>query len=102
MKIEIKYSGSILNLPAKVVDLASRASENELRVILGIFGFLPYFDSFDSCAKVLSKVKDMVYKPIEENRKAYNKLYCLYKELYYHFGKENDLMKRLIKIREEA
>ncbi|MBP3495134.1 MAG: DnaD domain protein [Clostridia bacterium] len=54
MKIEIKYSGSILNLPAKVVDLASRASENELRVILGIFGFLPYFDSFDSCLSTLA------------------------------------------------
>lgn len=61
-----------------------------------------YFDSMDSCAKVLSKVKDMVYKPIEENQKAYNKLYDLYKELYYLCGKENDLMKRLIKIREEA
>ena len=36
MKIEIKYTGGILNLPVKVADLAAIASEAQLKVLLTV------------------------------------------------------------------
>ncbi len=38
MKIEIKYTGGILNLPSRVADLAPLASEEQLRVLLTLCG----------------------------------------------------------------
>lgn len=58
-----------------------------------------YFENMEECAKKLAKVKDIIYKPIEENKKVYDELYNLYKELYFYYGKENDFMKRLIKLK---
>ena len=53
MKISIKYAGSIINLPANVVDLAKDASEAELKVILGISAFSSYFNDFDKAFPML-------------------------------------------------
>ena len=66
-----------------------------------MFGALAggYYKNMDECAKVLAKVKDVVYKPMEENKKAYDEIYKIYKELYYYFGKENNSMKKLIEIK---
>lgn len=61
-----------------------------------------YFDNIDDCAKVLAKVKDTVYRPIPENSRTYDKLYAEYKILYNYFGKENNCMKRLKKVRDNA
>ncbi len=43
MKIEIKYTGGILNLPSAVSDLAPQASEAELKVLLTVVGAPQYF-----------------------------------------------------------
>ena len=43
-----------------------------------------------------------VYKPIPENVTAYEALYREYKSLGEYFSRENGVMKRLLKIREEA
>lgn len=59
-----------------------------------------YFKDMDECSKVLAKVKDVSYKPINENKKIYDEIYKIYKELYYYFGKDNNCMKRLEKIKE--
>ena len=61
-----------------------------------------YFKNMDDCAKVLAKVKDTVYRPIPENSRIYDKLYAEYKILYNYFGKENNCMKRLKKVRDNT
>lgn len=61
------------------------------------------FDSIIDAAKVMAKVKDGYYKPIPENVAVYAKLYEEYKQLHDYFGRgENNVMKRLKKIKEEA
>ncbi|MBQ9117493.1 MAG: ribulokinase [Clostridia bacterium] len=61
-----------------------------------------YFPDMESCGRVLSKLKDKVYRPIPENVIIYDKLYREYKWLYYLFGRESDSMKRLLAIREQV
>jgi len=54
------------------------------------------FDTIKEAAERLSRVKDIVYKPIPGNVKIYRKLYDEYKILSDYFGKgENNVMKRL-------
>ena len=61
------------------------------------------YDSIVDAAKKMGKVKDIVYKPIEENVKTYDKLYAEYKILHDYFGRgDNDVMKRLKEIKREA
>jgi L-ribulokinase len=61
------------------------------------------YDSIVDAAKVMGKVKDIVYKPIAENVAVYDKLYAEYKTLHDYFGRgENDVMKRLKKIKADA
>ena len=47
MKISIKYTGSIINLPAGVVDYIKGASETELKVILALSTYSSCFGDFD-------------------------------------------------------
>lgn len=44
MKIEIKYTGGILNLPSRVADLAANASEEQLKVLLTLCGNPAYLN----------------------------------------------------------
>ncbi|MDD3766247.1 MAG: ribulokinase [Eubacteriales bacterium] len=61
------------------------------------------YDDIQSAACAMAKVKDVIYKPIKENVKAYEKLYEEYKILHDYFGKTgNEVMKRLKAIRESA
>lgn len=61
------------------------------------------YDSIFDAAKVMGKVKDEVYTPIPENVAMYRKIYNEYKILHDYFGRgENDVMKRLKKIKAEA
>lgn len=54
-------------------------------------------------AKVMGKVKDERYYPIQENVVAYQKLYKEFKLLHDYFGRgENDVMKRLKQIKAEV
>ena len=48
MKIEIKYTGSILNLPSRVADLAPTVSKTDLQVIICLFGYSEYFSAFEN------------------------------------------------------
>jgi L-ribulokinase len=60
-----------------------------------------YNTIFDA-AKYMAKVKEEYYKPNPENVKVYKKLYDEYKLLHDYFGRgENDVMKRLKKIKAE-
>jgi L-ribulokinase len=61
------------------------------------------YDSITDAAKVMGKVKDIVYKPISENVAIYDKLYAEYKKLHDYFGRgDNDVMKRLKDIKKSV
>ena len=61
------------------------------------------FDTIQDAAKVMAKLKDRVYKPQLASAGVYDKLYAEYKILHDYFGRgENNTMKRLKKIKEEA
>ncbi|MDF2988494.1 MAG: araB [Eubacterium sp.] len=61
------------------------------------------YDSIVDAAKVMGKVMDKYYKPIPENVAVYDKLYAEYAALHDYFGRgDNDVMKRLKKIKESA
>ncbi|MBQ2810155.1 MAG: DnaD domain protein [Clostridia bacterium] len=55
MKIQIKYSGKILNLPASVADFAPDASREELVVIIGLFSCVEYHDAFEKYIELFSE-----------------------------------------------
>lgn len=61
------------------------------------------YDSIFEAAKIMGKVEERTYKPIPENVEAYKKLYAEFKILHDYFGRgDNDVMKRLKKIKAEA
>ena len=55
MKINIKYTGKILNLPASVAEFAPDASREELIVIIGLFSCTEYFDAFDKYIDIFAE-----------------------------------------------
>lgn len=61
------------------------------------------YDSIVDAARVMGRVKDIVYRPIPENVKIYDQLYAEYKKLHDYFGRgENDVMKRLKEIKKNV
>ncbi|MBC8569624.1 ribulokinase [Zongyangia hominis] len=61
------------------------------------------YDSIFDAAKVMGKLKDVVYTPIPENVAVYDKLYAEYSILHDYFGKGgNDVMKRLKNIKKSV
>ncbi len=54
------------------------------------------FDTIDEAAERMAHLKDVVYRPIEANTSAYDRIYREYVTLHDYFGRgENDVMKRL-------
>lgn len=61
------------------------------------------YDSIFDAAKVMGRVEEVTYKPIPENKAIYEKLYQEFERLHDYFGKgENDVMKRLKKIKQDV
>lgn len=61
------------------------------------------YESVFDAAKVMGKLKDVVYTPIPENVAVYDKLYAEYSILHDYFGRGgNDVMKRLKKIKKSV
>lgn len=61
------------------------------------------YPDIEAAAEKMGKVRDEVVRPIAENKAVYDKLYAEYSTLYTYFGRgENDVMKRLKKIKLEA
>ena len=61
-----------------------------------------YGDVF-TAARIMGKVKDVVYKPIPENAAVYDRLFAEYRILHDYFGRgANDIMKRLKDIKKQA
>ena len=55
MKIEIKYTGSILNLPSRVADLAPTVSKEDLQTIICLFGYSEYYSSFENAIPLIAE-----------------------------------------------
>ena len=55
MKIDVKYFGKIINLPASVAEIAPDASREELVVIIGLFSSFEYLNAFDKYIEVFSE-----------------------------------------------
>ena len=55
MKLEIKYTGSILNLPSRVADLAPTVSKEDLQVIISLFGYMEYFYNFENAIPMIAE-----------------------------------------------
>lgn len=55
MKINIKYSGKILNLPSEVAEYTSEASKDDLSVIINLFAYSEYLSSFDGVLEAFSE-----------------------------------------------
>lgn len=61
------------------------------------------YDNIFEAAKKMGNLSDKVYHPNKENSLVYDKLYAEYDKLHDYFGRgENDVMKRLRKIRANA
>ncbi|WP_036715995.1 FGGY-family carbohydrate kinase, partial [Paenibacillus darwinianus] len=61
------------------------------------------YDSIVDAAKKMARVREETFKPIPANVAVYEKLYREYSKLHDYFGRgENDVMKRLKAIKEEA
>jgi L-ribulokinase len=61
------------------------------------------YDSITEAAKEMSRVKDNVYQPIDNNVEVYNLLFNEYSRLYDYFGRgENNVMKKLKQIKRNS
>ena len=61
------------------------------------------YDDVFTAARDMGKVKDVVYHPIAENAKMYDRLFAEYRLLHDTFGRgANDVMKRLKAIKAQA
>ena len=60
------------------------------------------YDSLADAANTMGRLSEKVYRPIPENKAVYDRLYAEYALLHDYFGRgENDVMKRLRRIRAE-
>lgn len=67
MKIEVKYSGSIINLPSRVLDIAPKASKTDLQVIISIFGYFEYFSKFEECIPLIADKLSISVQQVQDS-----------------------------------
>lgn len=61
------------------------------------------YPDIQAAAATMGKLKDEIFRPIPENQAIYDKLFAEYLILHDYFGRgENDVMKRLRKIRNQV
>ena len=61
------------------------------------------YASIEAAARLMGHLRDEVYRPVPEHRRAYDRLYQEYSILHDYFGRGgNDVMKRLKGLRSEA
>ncbi|MEP0761215.1 MAG: ribulokinase [Chloroflexota bacterium] len=61
------------------------------------------YPNIQAAAKAMGKLKDEVFRPIAAHQAVYDRLFAEYVTLHDYFGRgENDVMKRLRKIRNQA
>jgi L-ribulokinase len=61
------------------------------------------YDTIQSASERMASLQSLVYRPIVTNKAVYDRLYREYARLHDYFGRgENDVMKTLLAIRDEA
>ena len=61
------------------------------------------YDDVFAAAREMGQVKDLVYRPIAENARVYDRLFAEYRVLHDYFGRgANDVMKRLKEIKKNG
>lgn len=60
------------------------------------------YDSITDAAKEMGKIKDYIYQPIKNNVDVYEQLFNEYNCLYDYFGRKNNVMKNLKKIKQNS
>lgn len=114
---EIVVAGGIANKNPMLMQIYADVCKKKIKIcgsdqsgalgaaILGIAAAGPEVTGYKDANEVIrhiGKVKDVEYNPIPENSALYDQLYAEYKRLHNYFGRgENDVMKRLMKIREQ-
>lgn len=114
---EIVMAGGIANKNPLLMQIYADVCKKKIKIcgsnqsgalgaaILGIAAAGPEVTGYKDANEVIrriGKVKDIEYIPNPENSVVYDKLYAEYKELHNYFGRGgNDVMKRLMKIREQ-
>ena len=105
-----KKSSLMMQIFADVCDMEIKISGSKQAPAHGsaIFGAVAAgssaggYDDIETAARNMGKVMDVYYKPITENVAQYNELYKEYITLHDYFARENNVMKRLKKMREKA
>lgn len=82
----------VLGLPIKAVNCRQAGAKGSAVMAAAACG---YFDSVEAAAERIADREGYVYVPDPENTKAYEKIYCQYRELAEYFAKKNDVMKKL-------
>jgi len=112
---ELYAAGGIAEKNAFIMQIYADVCKREIRISgspqapalgSGMFGAVAAgkerggYDNIVDAARVMGKLKDIVYRPIEENVKVYDKLFAEYETLHDYFGRgDNDVMKRLKEIK---
>ena len=105
---ELYTCGGLVNNPlimqiysdvtGKNIKVASSSQTTALgAAILGSVAAGPKHDGYASYAEAIKKMTrptKIIYKPNQENIKAYNKIFAKYKLLHDFFGKDNQFMER--------
>ncbi|MBS4224291.1 ribulokinase [Lederbergia citrea] len=98
----------MMQIYSDVINMEIKISESSQTPALGsaMFGAVAAgkdrggYDSITDAAKVMGRVKDDTYMPINDNAKVYEQLYAEYEKLYDYFGRgENNVMKTLKNIK---
>ncbi len=90
----------VLNMPVRVIDCAQGGALGSAIMAAVAAGVYP--TAQDAIAAMAAPVL-RVYEPVKENAAVYDRLYAEYARLHDYLGRgENDVMKRLKRLRDEA
>lgn len=89
----------VMQLYADILDMDIKISGSAQAAALGaaMTGAVAggAYKSLTLAAERMGKLKDIIYKPNQNNREVYDSLYNEFCRLYDYFGRENDLMKNI-------
>lgn len=89
----------VLNRPFRIAS-SPQCSALGAAILAAVAGGV--YDSVPAAVEAMTRPGETVYTPHAEDAAAYEELYQLYHELGLHFAKSNDMMKRLLSIRDKA
>lgn len=89
----------VMQLYADIMDMDIRISGSPQAAALGaaMTGAVAggAYKTLTDAAESMGKLKDVTYKPNQDNREIYDSLYNEFCRLYDYFGRENELMKNI-------